>query len=210
MDYFRDVITKSSITKLKLDFIDKKYESNEKLSGSKVIKISSEDDDYKVFSNPWTYCLLIAFVVFFSNLTISLFVVYNTTNTFFLNALDAHKQAIDIEIKVPMLVNVYLSNLNRALQNTTLVTYSPATVLQAQTGYYNLITVLSLPQYSSNTIAQLIKKKATSQICQYITCTTPTTQSLQDICQSFKHKFDFWSSNNNISPTPTMINNWLV
>ena len=91
MDYFRDVITKSSITKLKLDFIDKKYESNEKLSGSKVIKISSEDDDYKVFSNPWTYCLLIAFVVFFSNLTISLFVVYNTTNTFFLNALDAHK-----------------------------------------------------------------------------------------------------------------------
>lgn len=28
MDYFRDVITKSSITKLKLDFIDKKYESN--------------------------------------------------------------------------------------------------------------------------------------------------------------------------------------
>ena len=28
MDYFRDVITKSSITKLKLDFIDKKYENN--------------------------------------------------------------------------------------------------------------------------------------------------------------------------------------
>ena len=115
MEHFRGVITKSSVNKLKLDFVDKKYENVEEVSGSKVIKISSEEDDFKVFSNPWTYCLLIAFIVFFSNLSISLFVVYNTTDTFFLNALDAHKEAIDLEIKIPMLVNVYLSNLNRAL-----------------------------------------------------------------------------------------------
>ena len=76
-----------SIPKLKLDLIDRKYERDEETSGSKIIKISSESEDYKVFSNPWTYALLVLFIVFFSNLATSLFLMFNSSNTFFLNAL---------------------------------------------------------------------------------------------------------------------------
>lgn len=61
------------------------------------------------------YALLILFIVFFSNLAISLYTIFHTTDTFFIGALNSHKLANDLEIKAPLLVNVYLSNLNRAL-----------------------------------------------------------------------------------------------
>ena len=96
MEHFRGVITKSSVNKLKLDFVDKKYENVEEVSRSKVIKISSESEDYKVFSNPWMIGLLITFIIFFSNLAVSLYAIFNNTSTYFLNALDAHKFAVDL------------------------------------------------------------------------------------------------------------------
>lgn len=49
-----------------------------------------------MLTNPWTYCLLLLFIVFFSNLSIGLFVIFNQSNTFFLNALEAHKLANDL------------------------------------------------------------------------------------------------------------------
>ena len=82
---------------------------------SKAIKISSESEDYKAFSNPWIYGLLLTFILFFSNLAVSLFVTFENSNTFFLNSLSSHRLAVDLEVKAPLLINVYLSNLNRAL-----------------------------------------------------------------------------------------------
>jgi hypothetical protein len=97
LDNFREVVSKASIHKLQLDIIDRqKYEKDEEVSGSKVIKISSESEDYKAFSNPWMYALLILFIVFFSNLAISLFTIFHTSDTFFIGALQSHKLANDL------------------------------------------------------------------------------------------------------------------
>ena len=97
LDNFKDVVSKASIHKLQLDIIDRqKYEKDEEVSGSKVIKISSESEDYKAFSNPWMYALLILFIVFFSNLAISLFTIFHTSDTFFVGALHSHKLANDL------------------------------------------------------------------------------------------------------------------
>lgn len=73
-----------------------------------------------MFTNPWTYCLLLLFIVFFSNLSIGLFAIFNQSNTFFLNALEAHKLANNLEIKTPLMINIYVSNLNRALEGKSL------------------------------------------------------------------------------------------
>lgn len=81
-----------------------------------------------MFSNPWTYFLLFAFIGFFSNLPISLFTIFTKTNTFFLNSLSSHKISNDLEIKTPLLVNVYMSNLNRALEGARLWNFTASTI----------------------------------------------------------------------------------
>lgn len=108
--------------------MDRKYEREEEFSGSKVIKISSESEDYKIFSNPWMYVFLLTFIVFFSNLSASLFTIFHNSNTFFLNAISSHKLVNDLEIKPPLLINVYLSNLNRVMENTTQSSYTASTI----------------------------------------------------------------------------------
>lgn len=42
----------------------------------------------------------------------------------------------DLEIKTPLLVNVYMSNLNRALEGTSLWNFTAETINETEKGYF--------------------------------------------------------------------------
>ena len=115
-DFYRQTVSKNSLNRLQYELIDRRFENNEDNNGSRVIKLSSDAEEYALFRSPTTYLLLLLFLLFFSNLSVSLFVLSHHSDAYFHNALTAHNLANTLQTKAPLLVNVYLSNLNRALE----------------------------------------------------------------------------------------------
>jgi hypothetical protein len=109
------------------------------------------------------------------------------------------------------LINLHLSNLNRVLESTPPRTYLSKTIAQTDAGYFSLISTLALPNYTANPIATSITNVTTSPLCSLVSCSIQPSspQSLQDIAQTFRQRFDYWNPSNLVTPTATTINRWL-
>lgn len=206
---FRGSIEKGAVAKFQNELMERKDEKEEDLGGSKIIKLTYEPEGLKLFRKPATYYLLLLFVLFFSNLSLSIFLLARSHAGYFSAAVDANRLLVRLQNKTPLLVNVYLSNLNRALEGTPLHTYQPATLTETETGYFTLLSTLTLPNYTANPIAASVTNATTAPLCALIDCTHDSTQTLQEIAQTFRERFVYWTPNNMITPSNATIAAWV-
>lgn len=172
-DFLRKTYKKGAVSKLQIELNDRRGEKEEEAgSASKSIKITSEAEEGRLFKNPVLYLLLVAFVAFFSNVSVSLFALSVRSESSFAQAVVANKLINDMLIKTPLLLNTYLANLNNALANTPQRAFSSALLAEAETGYFSVIGTLSRPTYASNSLAASIEAGATELLCRYVSCSS--------------------------------------
>lgn len=154
---------------------------------TRTIKISSENEESKVFLNPMLYLLLFGFVLFFSHLPGTFFALSQTCSDYFTGVVSANRLINELEIKTPLLINVYLSNINRALSNEPLWTFSNATLAETDSGYFDLVNSLSSVSSKNNAIVVGILSKATDPLCSITACTSSNNISLAYLSNSLRN-----------------------
>lgn len=155
------------------------------------------------------YALLVAFIAFFSNLSIALFVLNSNSEASFAQTVTAYKLINDLEIKTPLLINTYLANLNNVLAGNAQTNFSSHIIAETETGYFDIVNQLSQPIYSSDSLSKSIENEATSQLCTQINCNFVQNYSLSFIASSFRNRFNYWDPANGVSPNLASVNAWL-
>lgn len=208
-DFLRKSYKKGAVSKLQIELNDRRGEKEEEAgSASKSIKITCEAEESKLFKNPVLYLLLLAFVAFFSNISVTLFVLSSRSDSSFAQAVVANKLINDMLIKTPLLLNTYLANLNNALSNAPQRNFSASLLAEAETGYYSVVGTLSHPTYATNSLAASIEAGATELLCRYVNCSS-SNFSLEFVANSNKHRFNYWAPDNGIAPSAATINSWI-
>lgn len=208
-DFLRRTYKKGAVSKLQIELNDRRGEKEEEAgSASKSIKIAAEAEEGRLFKNPVLYALLLAFVAFFSNVSVTLFVLTGRSDNSFAQVVVANRLINDMLIKTPLLLNTYLANLNNALAGAPQRTFSPALIAQTETGYYSVVGTLSHPAYSGNSLAASIEAGATELLCRYVSC-AGSKFSLEFVANSNKHRFNYWDPANGIAPSAATITSWV-
>jgi hypothetical protein len=155
------------------------------------------------------YLLMLAFVVFFSHLPATFFAISQNCSDYFTGVVSANRLINELEIKTPLLVNVYLSNINRALSNEPLWTFSNDTVAETDSGYFDLVNSLSSVSSKNNAIIVGILSKATDPVCSATTCTSQNNISLAYLSKSLRNEFAYWSPSNGMGLNSSSIERWI-
>lgn len=206
-DFMRSAYRKGAVTRLQVELSDKRAEKEEEIvNANKFIKITSEAEETKLFKNPVLYALLVAFVLFFSNLSVTLFALTSTANNAFAEVVAAYKLVNDLEVKTPLLLNTYLANLNNALRNTSQTNFSALIMSQTESGYFELVSQLALPFYADS-LPRSILADSTSRLCSQNNCSLGNF-SLAFIADSFRQRFNYWHPSNGQLPSPAAIASW--
>ena len=79
---YRKVVNRNTLNRLQYDLNDRPLDAAED-TGARAIKLTSNTHEYALLHRPSTYVLLLAFLVFFSNLAVSLFLFCNDSNIYF-------------------------------------------------------------------------------------------------------------------------------
>ncbi len=113
----------------------------------RAIKIAENSSEPELWKRPLTYLLLFLFLAFFNNYIIGSALVVTDSSTTFIQGSNIRVALLDFSIKPSILINTFVSNINRYNAGVTPLEFSDTLINSTNSGYYELVDLVASSEY---------------------------------------------------------------